>query len=158
MTAAIVKPQNAVPLDTRKPILFLAGSIEMGKAEDWQARLSADLSDMDIVICNPRRDEWDSTWEQRADNPKFREQVLWELNALDLADVIAMNFIPGTMSPVSLLEFGLHARTTPMAVLCPEGFWRKGNVDVTAQLYDVPVFYDYDLWLRGIKIMLGRVK
>ncbi len=47
--------------------VFLAGSIEMGKAEQWQERIVAALSGAgDLVILNPRRDDWDDSWEQRA--------------------------------------------------------------------------------------------
>lgn len=148
--STVVKPPTPPP-DTGKRKVFLAGSIEMGKAEDWQARVTKDLSDGDVVIFNPRRDAWDSSWEQRADNAQFREQVLWELEALERADVIALCFVPGTMSPISLLEFGLHARKGNVVVLCPEGFWRKGNVDVTAAKYGVPVFGIYEPWLAEIK-------
>ena len=47
------------------------------------------------------------------------------------------NFAPGTQSPISLLEMGLHARSGKLIVLAPEGFWRKGNVDITARAYGV---------------------
>ena len=42
------------------------------------------------------------------------------------------------MSPISLLEFGLHARSGKMVVFCPEGFWRKGNVDIVCERYGIP--------------------
>ncbi|MNT30982.1 hypothetical protein D3C72_1668010 [compost metagenome] len=32
---------------------------------------------------------------------------------------------------------GLHARGGKLIVLAPQGFWRKGNVDITAQAYGV---------------------
>src|SRR5947207_12517647 len=58
--------------------VFLAGSIEMGEAEQWQKRIVAALSGAgDLVILNPRRDDWDGSWEQRADDPRFSEQVNW---------------------------------------------------------------------------------
>jgi hypothetical protein len=94
--------------------VFLAGSIEMGQAEQWQQRIVAALSEAgDLVILNPRRDDWDDSWEQRADDPQFSEQVSWELDMLDAADVVIMYLAPGTKSPVSLLELGLCARSAP---------------------------------------------
>jgi len=46
--------------------IFLGGSIEMGKAEDWQSRLEKDLSTYSdqLMLLNPRRDHWDSSWIQ----------------------------------------------------------------------------------------------
>jgi hypothetical protein len=36
------------------------------------------------------------------------------------------------------LEFGLFARTGKMMVCCPEGFWRKGNVDIVCERFNIP--------------------
>ena len=130
----IIKAPGSLPL-TGGHSVFLAGSIEMGTAEDWQKRAEDYLKDLDIYIFNPRRDDWDSTWEQSIGNPKFREQVEWELQAMNQAFWILMYFSPGTKSPITLLELGLHAKSGKLFVCCPEGFWRKGNVDIICQQY-----------------------
>ena len=121
------------------PSVFLAGSIEMGVAVDWQAEVSAALSKLDVLVLNPRRAAWDASWEQSIDNPPFREQVEWELDALDAADVVLLYFSPDTKSPITLLEMGIHAAKNPekMIVCCPDGFWRKGNVDIVCNRYGV---------------------
>lgn len=121
------------------PSVFLAGSIEMGKAEDWQARVTAALSHLDVLLLNPRRTHWDAGLDQSIDNPPFKEQVVWELDALDRADMIIMFFAPETKSPITLLELGIHAASTPekLVVCCPDGFWRKGNVDIVCERYKV---------------------
>lgn len=119
----------------RIPSVFLAGSIEMGKAIDWQTRVTNELSEESVLILNPRRDDWDSSWEQKINNSKFKQQVDWELDALEYADLILMYFDPSTMSPISLLELGLFAETGKLIVCCPDGFWRKGNVDIVCQRY-----------------------
>jgi hypothetical protein len=132
--------------------IFLAGSIEMGKAEQWQERIADALSDVgDLVILNPRRDGWDDSWEQRADNPQFFEQVNWELDMLDAADIVVMYLAPGTRSPVSLLELGLCARSGKLKVCCPEGFWRRGNVEVVCRRYQIPLFGTLDGLLADLK-------
>lgn len=120
-----------------KQSVFLAGSIEMGRAEDWQSRFAGALLDLDVVLLNPRREDWDSSWKQSIDDDRFREQVEWELNALEQATLIAMYFAPDTMAPVTLLEFGLYARSGKLIVACPEGFWRKGNIEVVSRRYQV---------------------
>jgi hypothetical protein len=125
--------------------VFLAGSIEMGTAQQWQERIMNALSDVShLVILNPRRDDWDSSWEQRADNPQFFEQVSWELDMLDAADIVVMYLAPGTQSPVSLLEFGLCARSGKLKVCCPEGFWRRGNVEMVCRRNQIPLFETLD--------------
>ncbi|MET4683246.1 hypothetical protein ABIE19_001155 [Brevundimonas faecalis] len=133
----VVTSPQPLPIDAPRPRVFLGGSIDMGGAPDWQAAMTSALSDMDVTILNPRRPDWNPDWRPEADEPEFRRQVEWELAALESADVIVMYFAPGTQSPISLLEMGLHARGGKLVVLAPEGFWRKGNVDITAQAYGV---------------------
>jgi len=140
MATIIKSPTSLCPYLNHWPkfSVFLAGSIEMGLAENWQSRVEKGLADTDAVIFNPRRDDWDFSWVQSKDNPKFKEQVDWELSALEMATVIAMYFDPKTKSPISLLELGLFGRTCPvMIVCCPEGYWRKGNVDIVCERYSI---------------------
>lgn len=141
-----IKSPDAYDLYADKPAIFLAGSIEMGEAVDWQAEVSARLENQDIVILNPRRDDWDASWEQSIDNTQFRAQVEWELKALERADKILMYFAPGTKSPITLLEFGLYAKSAPerLVICCPEGFWRKGNIDIVCKMYGVRQVDDLD--------------
>ena len=82
--------------DASGDCLFLAGSIEMGTPIDWQNQVITLLSGSPWTILNPRRREWDASWEQSIHSPQFYEQVNWELEALELADVILMYFAPGT--------------------------------------------------------------
>ncbi|THG39116.1 nucleoside 2-deoxyribosyltransferase domain-containing protein [Sphingomonas olei] len=120
-----------------RPRIFLGGSIDMGNAPDWQKQLIAALADRDVVILNPRRPDWNPAWRPEASEPEFRRQVEWELEAQESADIIVLYLAPGSQSPVSLLELGLHARSGKVILLCPPGFWRKGNVDITAERYGI---------------------
>lgn len=132
-------PFNVSYRDFNKKSIFLAGSIEMGSAEDWQSELASRLL-VDFNVFNPRRDEWDSSWEQKFETPQFSQQVRWELDALDKADIILIYFSPNTKSPISLLELGLYASSGKVHVVCPEGFWRKGNVDIVCNKYNIPQY------------------
>jgi hypothetical protein len=152
--ARVLKPPAPLAFDGPAPSVFLAGSIEMGAAVDWQAQVEQSLRDLEVVLLNPRRDEWDASWVQSPTNPPFREQVEWELEGLERATVIAMYFAPGTKSPVTLLELGLFARSGKLLVCCPGGFWRKGNVEIVCARYAVPLVGDLaDL----VRLLRGRV-
>ena len=118
-------------------LVFLAGSIDMGAAEDWQSRVVNEFENEKVTFLNPRREDWDKSWKQDIENPEFREQVQWELDNQRKADVIAMYFAPDSKSPISLLELGLFADTGKMIVCCPDGFYRKGNVDIVCKKYNV---------------------
>ena len=148
MSLVVYAPNTVV--NDHNPTLFLAGSIEMGKAEDWQQAVITMLEGEKITIYNPRRRDWDSSWKQSKDNPQFREQVEWELTHIHNTSFVMFYFQPGTLSPISLLELGSVCNdpsSTPI-VICPEGFWRKGNVDIYCEYLGVPV---YDTLEEGIK-------
>lgn len=134
----VIKPPTPLPLEMDKPSIFLAGSIEMGTAENWQQRFTQALQSHSGLLLNPRRDDWDPTWLQTIENRRFREQVEWELQAQEQADLIAMYFQPQTKAPITLLELGLFAHRQKLIVCCPEGFWRKGNVDIVCERYGIP--------------------
>jgi hypothetical protein len=137
----VLTPPHEV-IVSKQVVIFLAGSIEMGAAKEWQ-QVAIDLFDSmipqgkkaDYLLLNPRRPDWDSSWKQEIDNPQFYEQVKWELKGLQLADHILVYFDPATKSPVSLLELGaFHHKAI---VICPPGFWRKGNVDIFCEVFNV---------------------
>lgn len=146
----IKPPQNIAKRNRDRKSVFLAGSIEMGKAENWQDKTAKEFEKNGWDILNPRRDDWDSTWKQDFENPQFFQQVTWELNALEHADLIVMYFDPNTKSPISLLEMGLFARSGKLRVVCPEGFWRKGNVEIVCQFYNIPFYEDINVLLLDL--------
>ena len=114
--------------------VFLAGSIEMGAASRWQDLITEALIDTDLVFVNPRRENWDASWIQSIRNPNFNEQVNWELDGIDDADLVVFYFDPNTKSPITLQELGYVAKGKGFnLVCCPDGFWRKGNVEIMCQ-------------------------
>jgi hypothetical protein len=141
----IIKPDS----EDQSPVgikIFLAGSIEMGSAINWQSDIEKHLEHFgDVTLYNPRRNNWDSSWEQTPDNPKFVEQVNWELDKLEESDIVFFYFDPATKSPISLLEFGMYTRCSPIKVVCccPDGFWRKGNLQITGTKYGVNIINDF---------------
>ena len=147
-------PMNISYRDINIKTIFLAGSIEMGIAEDYQSIMGDFISNqLGLDVFNPRRTDWDNSWEQTFQNPQFSQQVNWELNALDKCDYIIMYFDPKTKSPISLLELGLYADSGKLFVVCPDGFWRKGNVDIVCNKYNIPMFNS----LEQLKNMLPEI-
>lgn len=128
--------------------IFLAGTIDNGDSFDWQSEVIKSLNGFDITILNPRRKDWDSSWKQTIDDPQFNEQVNWELDALDKADFILMYFAPESKSPISLLELGLYANSNKLIVCCPDGFYRKGNVEIVCKRYGISLFNSLELMIN----------
>lgn len=136
--------------------LFLAGAIDNGKAVDWQDYTTEQLSDLDdLIILNPRRADWDSTWECSINNPQFVEQVNWELDGLNSCDLTLMYFPANSIAPISLLELGIittqHLNT--VIVVCEDGYHRKGNVDIVCDRYGVIQLDSLDQAINYIKTL-----
>ena len=153
MAKVVISP-SAIPA-TSAPRIFLGGSIDMGSAEDWQKTVIDALRHEPVVILNPRRKEWDPAWKPELSDPHFKEQVEWELSALEQSDIIVMVLTPGSKSPVSLLELGLYARSGRLIVLCPPGYWRKGNVDAVTARYRITSVNSMDDLLRAVRARLA---
>jgi hypothetical protein len=129
------------PQPTPCKSVFLAGSIDMGAAVNWQEAVTKALADKPVVIYNPRRDDWDSSWVQSINDPQFNEQVTWELEHLEKADIICYYFDPAGKAPITLMELGLFAMSgKDIVVCCPEGFWRRGNIEMVCDRYALPLF------------------
>ena len=145
----ITSPQSLD--DLAYPSVFLSGTIEDGRSIDWQRMLIDELAQLKVSVLNPRRTEWDLSWRQSMDQPEFKQQVEWELAALERADWIFFYLVAGSYSPISLLELGLHAASGKAIIVCPEGFWKKGNVDIVAQRFGLPVFNGLADGIRDLK-------
>lgn len=157
LAAEVITSPTALPVDDNRPKVFLAGSIDNGAASDWQAEVIQALGAMDVVLLNPRRADWNRAWQSSTDEREFVRQGRWELHALEQADVVLMYFVPGSQSPVTLLEFGLHAREGKLLVAAPDGFWRKANVDITADHYGVPRFASLPSLIEATRMRINTL-
>lgn len=104
--------------------VFLGGTIDDGNSTDWQDKLVERWKDLNLDIYNPRRKQWDSN----ATDEEVDKQIDWELEAMQKCDIIILNFLPDSKSPISLLELGLHANSLKLYVCCPPEFYRYRNV------------------------------
>lgn len=133
---------------------FLAGTIDMGNSIDWQKQAEIALNERGFDTYNPRRINWNPDWEQTKENSVFHEQVTWELNAMEQADVVIYNFLPDSMSPVTLMELGLHVnpKAAKQLVCCPDEFYRSGNVHILCERYKIPLYKDFNKLLESFNV------
>lgn len=153
-------PQKPNTLDQTFKI-FLAGTIDLGNSENWQSKLTDDIlinvaeyhEEYPISFFNPRRPDWDNSIKQDINDPRFAEQVNWELDMLESVDLIVMHLLPKSLSPISLLEFGFFSCYSPekLIIFCDDDFWRKGNVDIVAQRQKVEVATNWNGLVQAIK-------
>ena len=135
----IIKPPSQLPFMKMEPIVFLAGTIEMGNSEDWQTIISSKLVHVeDGILLNPRRDTWDNSWGENSE--ELHAQIAWELQGQELADIIVFNFEPGSTSIITMLEYGLAMGwgNKKVAVRC-EGYFRKTNIIQTSKVLGAEV-------------------
>ncbi len=141
----ILPPQVITPSNVS---VFLAGTIDMGNSVNWQQKFidQANIETMldNVIVFNPRRASWDHSWTQSIDNVQFSEQVNWELDAMENADVILLFLEGNSKSPISMMELGLFADSGKLMVCCGDGFWRKGNVDIVCKRKGIEQYHTLD--------------
>ncbi len=157
--AYIIRPPK--PIEPAKNIfsVFLSSSVEINSVIPWQNLLVKELINEDIVFFNPFRNAWDLAWEEvEGYEEKYKEQICWELKALEQAALIVMYFGADVKAPVSLLEFGLQARTGKLLVCCAKDFWRKKFIDIVCQQYGIPQAENLEEVVSKIKEAARKAK
>ncbi|KAK4135111.1 hypothetical protein BT67DRAFT_291567 [Trichocladium antarcticum] len=132
--AQIYTPPGRPEIPARKTSFFLAGTTA---GEDWRSSLINSVLHLPIIVFNPLRRDWDSSWREDATFGPFREQVEWELEMQEKADAIVLYFGPGTDAPVSLLELGLCARSGKAVVACHKDYKKRGNVQIVCRRFGI---------------------
>lgn len=140
----VVTAPETIPINKSCVSIFLAGSIEQGLAEEWQSKVIEYLKDSNVVVLNPRRTSWDSSWNIDPHDKRLQGQINWEQEGLVYSDIVFFYFAPNTMSPVTLLELGEvlgwnFASDQKIVVCCPEKYWRYSNVLHTCKRFGVDV-------------------
>lgn len=137
--------------------IFLAGSIEQGKARMWQAEVINALQDTEVAVFNPRRLVWDASWDQSIKNPHFAGQVNWELDQLACSDIVFFYFQGGTLSPVSMLELGVTVACGCSAIVVAEPeFWRRGNIEIVCERFGIELHADLESGIKTLRERLGH--
>ena len=143
----ILKPNDDLEFEHSDYLVFLGGSIEMGVAENWQDRLIHALGGFpdSVILMNPRRDDWDSSWEQDpTPGTQFHRQVTWELIAQESASLKIYYFAAATTSPITLMELGAFGDSNHTIVCCPPSYYRYGNVAMFCARYNIPLVHAFD--------------
>lgn len=159
MALEVVSPPNFPDLNGRRPI-FLAGSIEMGVAWNWQetfvkklekhleSKSMRYLMNKELIVLNPRRPDWDDSWRQDIREANFFQQVEWELEFLDRAQYKIFYFAKDTLSPITLLELGTFHENAH--VCWEDGYKRQGNLQVYCHKKKIKTYKSIDDLIQKI--------
>ena len=94
-------------------------------------KISENFSGKPIKIFNPRRESFPDI----SDTVEVERQILWELDALNVADIIFFGILGNSKSPITLLELGMmmgkNCKRNQIIVFCPPEFYREQNVRLT---------------------------
>lgn len=115
--------------------IFLAGTTSSTGQRDWRQTLVQSLSELPVDVYNPARQDWDSTWREDFSDSRWAEQVEWELEMQDAADLVVVFFHGVTAAPISLLELGLCVRSGKAIVCAMDGYSKRGNVEAVCRRY-----------------------
>jgi len=148
MAQKVYYPQKNPIIESPIFSVFLAGTVDSGKAKNWQKDIIKKINkitskDMEyyknLIILNPRRDDIKhDSWKISLENEAFVEQVRWEQSFLEWSSMIVFNFEPESISAVSLMEFGMYSASGKVFVHCSEQFPRKGYVDYVCAERGIP--------------------
>ena len=161
MTLRHFKAVEEAAKDESRIKIFFGGSIELGKAEDWQTKLADELATHDlsdrIDIYNPRRSgAWKTEWMNNYESGPFYDQVDWELRHQNDADLIVYYFAADTISPITLLELGLFHAQKPVIGADPK-YLRIGNLMITKNHFGFDVNLGWDAFLAALKNRLDKL-
>lgn len=123
-----VEAPNTIESD--KKSIFLAGGIQ--KCPQWQKYIVRKLYNLDIVVFNPRRENFP------IEDPSAAEaQITWEFIHLRKADIISFWFCAESIQPIVLFELGSHLvlnSSKPLVIGVDPGYERKQDVEIQTAL------------------------
>lgn len=137
----VLAPQR--PNLAGKTTIFLAGTTSPTGQPDWrdtlksalEERLGGDKALDNVVLLNPMRHDWDRTWKEDFSDSRWAEQVQWELDMQDAADIVVVFFHGISPAPISLLELGICVRSRRVIACALEGYSKTGNVEAVCRRY-----------------------
>lgn len=128
---------------------YLAGGIDMGLAQNWQAKVIQALQEYDdLVLLNPRR--------ARFDENTLDEQIRWELEAMEAANLILMWFPNDAKAPIALLETGLYLQSGKLLLGAEASFYRRRNLEITAERYGVKLWPHLNDLIKEVVYLYSR--
>ena len=157
--ATIYRAPEQTALNFSNKSIFLAGSIDMGRAKLWQQVIEEELKEYNCTIFNPRRLDFDPTVEYSPKNLYMKEQIEWELKYLDIADIVVFYFDINGKAPISLYEVGRVSHEVASGkkkglIYCPIGYWKRANVIINGEYDGFEFAESEEIFIDKIKMML----
>ncbi|MBO0593552.1 nucleoside 2-deoxyribosyltransferase domain-containing protein [Cellulophaga sp. E16_2] len=114
--------------------IFLAGSMASNQSVNWRNQVVNSLPNS-YQFLDPTNEHHDTL-----NALQMKKHVEWELDAMAMADIVLLNFLPNALSPISLVELGLYASSKKLYVVCPKAFYKSSYVVTLCERYHTPTF------------------
>jgi hypothetical protein len=126
-------------IEVNKKSIFIAGGIT--DCPDWQKELIEKIKDLDIVVYNPRRSNFDVS-----DSSAMETQIKWEHEMLMRSDVISFWFCKEAIQPITLYELGSYSKTSkPLIIGIDKKYERRKDVEIQTKLDRPDIEFSYSL-------------
>lgn len=134
---------NISQIPQNKECIFLAGSMAAKSEINWRQTVVDELQESYHFLdpTNPNHDTLEDL--------EMRKHIKWELDELKKADYIIMNFLPDSLSPISMVELGMYIATNKLIVVCPKEFYKWRYIDTLCKEYNTPIFNQLEEVLTG---------
>ncbi len=120
-----IKPLNEY--SGKKKKIFLAGGIS--NCKDWQCELKDYLKDEDVVLFNPRRDNF------TLNKKNSMKQIEWEFNSFKKSNAVSFWFTHETLCPITLFELGKESELSiPVFVGIDPKYVRRLDLEIQLKL------------------------
>jgi len=125
--------------------IFLAGSIDLHQEGNWRKEVTDKIGSR-VHFFDPTCLDHD-----KLNNAQMEAHIKWELDALEMADQIILNFLPDAESPISLVELGLYVTSNKLIVVCPKYFYKSRYVRVLCKKYNTPLLSNLNQAVNALK-------
>ena len=149
----VLNPGDQLPQVTNDAIkLYLGGTMDFGSSEnDWQTKFQEGLMKLtdplkgllmirgaSWIIFNPHVPPT-MNLAPTLDNPEFVNVMQWRMTMMDIADVVFLNIMNKSVSPIPVLEFGSLLTSGKLVVRCGELNQIYPQIRLYCEKYNVPL-------------------
>jgi len=164
----VLYPGDQMPQMTNDAMkIYLAGTMDFGSQEnDWQTKFANGIVQLTdpikgilmykttrFVIFNPHVPPQNQTAPD-LNNPEFVQTMQWRMQMQDMADIVFINIMNKSKSPVPILEFGSNLRSGKMIVRCGEQNIMYSQIRLYCEKYNVPLL-NGTANVKDILLMMG---
>lgn len=147
-------PYRLDNFNLKRPFIFLSGTDDTECSPNWHDWVAQWLQNLPVTVFNPRGNGFNPK------SSKYTRNLLvdWEMDYINVADLIILYFYPGTLSTTSLLMLALYIGSKKsIVVCCPNGYWKKKAVQVLCQRGSIALFETSEEFKQAIREIANTI-